>query len=177
MGRSSSGGTRFYPLCPPGRRPARGISGAAPIHRSATHFHRPVRSCEEIFLGRQNATFRDTAHPPKKFSWWDKMGHFATPTTRSPNTGARSVHQNTRMVNRAWRGTRLRWLTPLRHTANNDSGHAIPDGNPGNAMTGLLLSDDLIFTSRIVGTGRDLGYAIRVAKTADAMLTLAGQAP
>jgi CheY-like chemotaxis protein len=44
-------------------------------------------------------------------------------------------------------------------------------------MTGLLLSDDLIFTSRIVGTGRDLGCAIRVAKTADALLALARQAP
>src|SRR5262245_53641163 len=43
-------------------------------------------------------------------------------------------------------------------------------------MTGLLLSDDLIFTSRVTGTGRDLGFAIRAAKTAGALLTFAQQA-
>src|SRR5262249_35053941 len=30
---------------------------------------------------------------------------------------------------------------------------------------GLLLSDDLIFTSRIVGTGRDLGLSVAAART------------
>jgi CheY-like chemotaxis protein len=40
---------------------------------------------------------------------------------------------------------------------------------------GLLLSDDLIFTSRIVGTGRDLGYTIKQARSADALLGLAQQ--
>ena len=44
-------------------------------------------------------------------------------------------------------------------------------------MIGLLLSDDLIFTSRITGTGRDLGFAIRVTKSADSLLALARQAP
>ena len=42
-------------------------------------------------------------------------------------------------------------------------------------MTGLLLSDDLIFTSRITGTGSALGLPIRVAKSSDALLTLARQ--
>src|SRR5438477_9298515 len=42
-------------------------------------------------------------------------------------------------------------------------------------MTGLLLSDDLIFTSRVTGTGADLGIAIRVAKTPEVLLTLARQ--
>src|SRR5262245_16363927 len=42
-------------------------------------------------------------------------------------------------------------------------------------MTGLLLSDDLIFTSRVTGTGRDLGFPFRAAKTADAVLALAGE--
>lgn len=32
-------------------------------------------------------------------------------------------------------------------------------------MSGLLLSDDLIFTSRIVGTARDLGLEVRAART------------
>src|SRR5262245_48731027 len=44
-------------------------------------------------------------------------------------------------------------------------------------MTGLLLCDDLIFTSRVAGTGRDFGFAIRIAKTADALLALARQDP
>lgn len=40
-------------------------------------------------------------------------------------------------------------------------------------MTGLLLSDDLIFTSRVTGTGRDLGFPVRAAKTAEALLAAA----
>ena len=40
---------------------------------------------------------------------------------------------------------------------------------------GLLLSDDMMFTSRIVGTGRDLGVTIKPAKTEEALLALAGK--
>jgi CheY-like chemotaxis protein len=40
---------------------------------------------------------------------------------------------------------------------------------------GLLLSDDMIFTSRIVGTGRDLGFPIQAAKSPEALLALAQQ--
>jgi CheY-like chemotaxis protein len=40
---------------------------------------------------------------------------------------------------------------------------------------GLLLCDDMIFTSRIVGTGRDLGLAIKPARSAEALLKLAEQ--
>jgi len=43
--------------------------------------------------------------------------------------------------------------------------------------TAILLSDDLIFTSRIAGSGRDLGLTIRSARTADAVLNLAKQQP
>ena len=39
----------------------------------------------------------------------------------------------------------------------------------------VLLSDDLIFTSRIVGTGRDLGLPIQCARTAEAALALSAQ--
>lgn len=42
-------------------------------------------------------------------------------------------------------------------------------------MTGLLLSDDLIFTSRITGEARALGLTIKTARSADALLTLARQ--
>jgi DNA-binding NarL/FixJ family response regulator len=41
------------------------------------------------------------------------------------------------------------------------------------AGSGLLLSDDLIFTSRITGVGSDLGLTIKVARSLDALLTLA----
>jgi DNA-binding NarL/FixJ family response regulator len=40
-------------------------------------------------------------------------------------------------------------------------------------MGGLLLSDDLIFNSRVVGTGKDLGHAIKTARSAEGLLTLA----
>jgi CheY-like chemotaxis protein len=40
---------------------------------------------------------------------------------------------------------------------------------------GLLLSDDLIFTSRITGVGRDLGLTIRPVRALDALEALARQ--
>jgi CheY-like chemotaxis protein len=40
---------------------------------------------------------------------------------------------------------------------------------------GLLLSDDLMFTSRIVGVARDLGLTVRSARSTDALLNLARQ--
>jgi CheY-like chemotaxis protein len=40
---------------------------------------------------------------------------------------------------------------------------------------GLLLSDDLMFTSRIVGSARNLGLTMKPAKTADALVSLAAQ--
>lgn len=44
-------------------------------------------------------------------------------------------------------------------------------------MNGLLLSDDLIFTSRVTATARALGLSVAVAKTADGLLRLARQSP
>ena len=38
---------------------------------------------------------------------------------------------------------------------------------------GLLLSDDLIFTSRVAGTARDLGFTIQAARSAEALVALA----
>jgi CheY-like chemotaxis protein len=38
-----------------------------------------------------------------------------------------------------------------------------------------VLSDDLIFTSRITATARDLGFAFRAARCAEALLALARQ--
>ena len=43
------------------------------------------------------------------------------------------------------------------------------------APLGLLLCDDLIFTSRVTGTARDLGLAIKPARSAGALLDLARQ--
>jgi CheY-like chemotaxis protein len=37
---------------------------------------------------------------------------------------------------------------------------------------GLVLSDDLIFTSRITGTGRDLGFTLRSACSTEALRAL-----
>ncbi len=40
------------------------------------------------------------------------------------------------------------------------------------AHTGYLLSDDMMFTSRITGTARDLGFEIKVARSQEALETL-----
>jgi CheY-like chemotaxis protein len=42
---------------------------------------------------------------------------------------------------------------------------------------GLLLSDDLIFTSRITGTARALGLTVKAARSVEALETLARQEP
>ena len=56
----------------------------------------------------------------------------------------------------------------------NSSAEVPMTGDPRSAV-GVLLSDDLMFTIRIVGTGRDLGFPIRVAKSAGAMAALAAE--
>src|SRR5262245_31091604 len=43
--------------------------------------------------------------------------------------------------------------------------------------TGLLLSDDLIFTSRIAGTSRDLGLVLKAARSSASLLDLARRTP
>ncbi len=48
------------------------------------------------------------------------------------------------------------------------------DAAPPNAV-GLLLSDDLIFTSRVAGTARGLGLAVKPARSAEALKELARQ--
>jgi CheY-like chemotaxis protein len=47
----------------------------------------------------------------------------------------------------------------------------------GGGPEGLLLCDDLIFTSRITGTARGLGLTVRAARSADALIELARQSP
>jgi CheY-like chemotaxis protein len=42
---------------------------------------------------------------------------------------------------------------------------------------GLLLSDDLIFTSRVTSTARDLGLTVKAARSADALVELAERTP
>jgi CheY-like chemotaxis protein len=44
-----------------------------------------------------------------------------------------------------------------------------------NTPVGMLLSDDLIFTSRITGEARALGYTVKPARSVEALLVLAGQ--
>jgi CheY-like chemotaxis protein len=43
--------------------------------------------------------------------------------------------------------------------------------------TGLLLSDDMIFTSRITGTARDFGLAVKPARSVEALNALIHQQP
>jgi CheY-like chemotaxis protein len=45
------------------------------------------------------------------------------------------------------------------------------------APPALLLSDDLMFTSRISGTARDLGLAVKAARSAEGLVQLAQQQP
>jgi CheY-like chemotaxis protein len=45
------------------------------------------------------------------------------------------------------------------------------------SAVGLLLSDDLIFTSRILGVARERGVTLRVARRAEELIDLARQAP
>jgi hypothetical protein len=47
----------------------------------------------------------------------------------------------------------------------NDSKPPLPPSPPGPKPTGLLLSRDLIFTSKIKGTAAELGYPMLVAGT------------
>ena len=44
-------------------------------------------------------------------------------------------------------------------------------------MSALLLSDDLIFTSRVTGTGTASGVAVRIAKSPGALLNMARLVP
>jgi CheY-like chemotaxis protein len=54
----------------------------------------------------------------------------------------------------------------------------MPEETAATAPPGLLLSDDLIFTSRIAGTARALGLDVRPARTPEALVELARrQAP
>jgi len=42
---------------------------------------------------------------------------------------------------------------------------------------GLLLSDDLLFTSRVIGTARALGLSVKTASTAEGLVAMAKQQP
>jgi len=51
----------------------------------------------------------------------------------------------------------------------------VPETPP--SPQGLLLSDDLIFTSRIVGTARGLGLTLAAARSAEGLVKLARRSP
>jgi CheY-like chemotaxis protein len=48
----------------------------------------------------------------------------------------------------------------------------MPDAN---APVGILLSDDLIFTSRVAGEARALGFTVKAARSVEILLALARQ--
>src|SRR5947209_5919149 len=47
--------------------------------------------------------------------------------------------------------------------------------SPSPTRIGLLLSDDMLFTSRITGTARDLGLCVKPARSVEALNTLIAQ--
>jgi DNA-binding NarL/FixJ family response regulator len=47
--------------------------------------------------------------------------------------------------------------------------------DPAPAVAGLLLSDDLLFTSRILGTARDLGFPMKAVRTPAVLTALAAE--
>ena len=51
----------------------------------------------------------------------------------------------------------------------------MPDQAGESAPVGLLLSDDMIFTSRITGTARALGITMKPARSSDVLLAMAQQ--
>ncbi|HMC90512.1 MAG TPA: response regulator [Gemmataceae bacterium] len=51
----------------------------------------------------------------------------------------------------------------------------MPDQAGESAPIGLLLSDDMIFTSRITGTARALGITVKAARSAEVLLAMARQ--
>jgi CheY-like chemotaxis protein len=53
----------------------------------------------------------------------------------------------------------------------------MPDQVGESAPVGLLLSDDMIFTSRITGTARALGITVKAARSSDVLLGMARQYP
>jgi DNA-binding NarL/FixJ family response regulator len=54
----------------------------------------------------------------------------------------------------------------------------VPEATSSTQPLGLLLCDDLIFTSRVTGTARDLGLLVKPARSAEALVALArGQTP
>src|SRR6516162_2510351 len=55
-----------------------------------------------------------------------------------------------------------------------EAGRTGPEGRIGDGKIFILpLADDLLFTSRIVGAGRDLGLTVTPARTLDALEALA----
>lgn len=48
---------------------------------------------------------------------------------------------------------------------------------PAAIAAGIVLSDDLMFVSRITGTARDLGLTVKTARSADVLLMQAAQVP
>ncbi|HEV3263582.1 MAG TPA: hypothetical protein VG013_42495 [Gemmataceae bacterium] len=53
----------------------------------------------------------------------------------------------------------------------------MPEQPQADTPPGLLLSDDLMFSSRITGTARGLGLVVKPARSADVLETLARQQP
>ena len=51
----------------------------------------------------------------------------------------------------------------------------MPQPKQPQNTNGLLLSDDLMFTSRIVGTARELGFQVQTARSQEMLLQMAAE--
>src|SRR5262249_21628450 len=92
-----------------------------------------------------------------------------TPSWRPGGPGRRDASATAR-------SSSCRWMTASA-SAPASAAPKPSDREPTVADTpiGLLLSDDLIFTSRITGTARDLGLTVKPTRSSAALLELAKQ--
>src|SRR5687767_3196616 len=58
-------------------------------------------------------------------------------------------------------------MVPCHHSQTSARGGVTPPLRDPTLMSGVLLCDDLIFTSRIVGVAKDLGLTVHAAKSVE----------
>src|SRR5262249_26235347 len=106
---------------------------------------------------------------------------YRSPSTRTPRSRRstpswRRAAPVRRGASATPKSSSCRWTTAFASApANADRRPSdMPDTN---APLGILLSDDLIFTSRVTGEARALGFTVKPARSAETLLALARQQP
>src|SRR5262245_38413823 len=105
---------------------------------------------------------------------------------RSPSTRTSSSRRSTpswrrggpgrRAASATARSSSCRWRTASASAPASAAPRRF-DVRPTMSAIGYLLSDDLIFTSRVTGTARALGLSVRAARSVDGLLELAREQP